>query len=1648
MVLSQKQLDIANKSYTNKDFPAIYNELLGYAEKLSYRFSPITANESDPFIVMLKLAAFVADKVNYNVDKNILERFMLSCTQETSMQELTSMMGYRMHFYKAAETQVVFNYDFADIDESSSSESAGKADKQYFKINGLRVPKYSTLSNTYGAQFVTLEDAVISRKSLESIPVKVIQGKIKDLTILGSNKIQLENLDVDNKVYFPEYQVAENGVIITSDVSDEWIRVDNLNEQQYLSLCYYFGYDSKRDLPYLQFPSWISQIIGSGLEIRYIVTQGESGNISAKSLTTVTRISKPETQTNQDITEIDDARISVINYSATTNGADPETISESYSGFKKIVGTFDTLITCRDYASKIYYMIDPMNQDNLVSNAIVSDRRSDLNYSTRVVTVDDYGRRLKTFPGKNFKAADAEVEAEQEKISAFDLCVYPFKPIKTYSYLAIDNYNGYNDCYNIVDQGTRSTIEALLEDEKTMSHDYKKFANSDIVAIKNYMTLTAIITTVAKVSLVEELEILANVKNALIRDYNMRTLTFGQDIPFESLLATIENSDVRIKNVSLREPDLDIRVALAEKARVDDTQSTSSRVTKKQKEISLDNRLMDLSKAEVKESLNSDEILAQTTYQFILAKNVLSGRVSIFDYNEDFEYDYDHMNCEVYDQCGWISTFANIHIDKQNDTWSYTLKDNEVVQFIAPKLKTETTYPYGVLYNLVLGSDHTDYIPANSEYTLQNDDKLIFAWMDNSNVWQYETYTNTRTDKVRIVNPNFNMYTNTYRKDILGQTPTKIFENIAGQVPFGDYYQLGAQEEVKCKKILSDKYDKSCYCFWVTNNPENKIDWVEVVDKIDESKSKIHYEYLLRDDESFFVADQRFEHLYEYGSGSKLYLTYNDSAYSRIWEDWKHDSTIDTQEISEKGLTALRDIFKAKSFDEHNFIEIYMNEIKTLVTGDALDFVPSNRADSNFEDIIYYAKETITETSDGVESTIDSARSMSARAIINFSTKEPASDSDEEANILKLPNNQFDSIRNMLGCTYYYHFDLYDSKAYIMTSSVQINEAAAQSLVEACNTYFYEEIADGNEYEQFIIARAKNEAAFYTVNTSGSVTRYYIYILLSKHMLDYIKNSKNNLGNVDLPLPGYIKDDEYISYSSDAFEYVIAKDDSGNSIYSTLIYKPDKSQEFKSVQPNIFYTYDKDTDEEIIETLPDRSTCEALYDWNIRALLDINCGPDTTQTLVGKQSITIYICNSEYYTADQYKDLKLDTETNPNIIFESEADKNKPPVSFKCDQELIMGGGEKLPLFYLNDSLDYNSSKFLKFSTDDLTQNWLSRFYNEFYEVQLQDIAEHYDENKTKVRDAIKFHIADINYKDESVVASNNSEEDISLMFAIKLPDTMTIYSYPDSDKNKYEEKIINLNDSLNIKNREGEVIGKGIYLEFFDENGEEVTVESDFKSPTRLFFEKINDDENTQVKLANNLDLMTGLNIIWIKKDDLKKVKYFTINIGYSPVDPNLYKVEGYEFNEDTVGVEADEVSENLFAADAELADNIDLPLVNPELNIRVSKPKYIKGLNPLLGLKIDENLSDSSNDKSADGKISVLLSNLGLQFDNNLDILNRFFWICETDSDRELALSKAYDLSSPEAIMDPNNIANAWAIPIIDFKNSDIYIHRGSKR
>ena len=1151
MIISQSQLDISNKSYTNKDFADVYTELLTYAEKLSYRFSPVSANETDPFIIMLKLAAFVCDKVNYNVDKNILERFISSCTQETSMRELTSMLGYYMHYYKSATTDVVFKSNIIE--------------------NSIVVPKFSVLTNQNDIQFITLTDATIDISTKKSLAVKAIQGKLKTLSILGNNIIQLENLDINNRIYFPEAAVAENGVLITSDVEvDDWIRVDNLNEQEYLSPVFYFGYDSSVRLPYVEFPTWISKIIGSGLNIKYIISDGYNGNIAAGSFISLSRSSKDD--------DIEDSEIQVINVSATDNGDDPETIEESYSGFKRLVGTLDTLVTCRDYAAKIYDLTNSYG-NNLVSNVVVSDRRTDLNYSTQLYTVDDFG--------KTYKNVIANSSDGSPELTPHDLCIYPYKPLRSYNLLAIpeSNIGGYDDAYKF--QGIFGTsdfkaIEDGIEGSKAISHQYKTLKHDDIVAIYIYLKLNAVITTTNKISNIEAQQLLQKINQNLLIAYNSRTISIGNEIPFDEIHDTILNSDARIKTVSLQEPLQYPAISVLGEDNLPITYRSDS---------------------------NEDDELAafNEKFNFIALKNIASGRVALFDYDSRFQYNYWNTDNNLEEKVSKISTYANIKMPKaggsssSNYTYEYTLGENEAIQLIAPKFNSFVKYPYGVVYNLHLNDNYRitsfddnanqpkpttyRYIPKGTDYRLQEGEYCLFAYADSQGEWNIDAYigsNNSDPDNLIIINPNFDMLTTAQRE--IEETADKLLlndyvnqkVNLPNNVIISpsikdqnsiSFYMLSSNDEVQCKKPTTDHLDKVTYCYWITNN-SNRIDWNQCGEaNLGSNSKKYEYEYILREGEYFYYTDAASTALIEYGSGTKLVLLQDvllqdsrtdETILRDLRAQWiiPEENLINLNDITDDGLNALAEYFIIKRFTSEYPLDIYINDIKTLTEGDTIS--------------------------------------------ISYRSTNPGFSEDADGmSWYDIGNNTFESLQ-----------------------------------------------------------------------TATVIKTYQSYVT-------------DEQGN--------------IIYEGEDGSQTVDNDDAD----ITLTPKTATKQLEIKIYPEIYYTYDGDdlegdtsAESTSKSLLPDRSSLPSRYQWQIRGLLDIDCGSEKAQYLGKTHEIHLYGVNGERIYSGSDSDL----------------------TSFKSNIDITMNGGIDLNLKYLDvNTLDYTYPTFLINGIDSITRNFLKSYDGNFY---------------------------------------------------------------------------------------------------------------------------------------------------------------------------------------------------------------------------------------------------------------------------------------------------------------------------------------------
>lgn len=885
-MINKDELQVSNKSYTNKDFATIYPELLDLAQKLSSKWNPANSNESDPGVVLLKLLAFIGDKVNYNIDKNILECFMPSATQETSMRQLCEMNGYNVRYYQSAETDISFLYLGNVFDNSELPKYAS-----------FVLPEFTTtITNDDSSITYTLTRPLRVEKEQRGVTqtVPAIQGVIKDMYVNGDTSdtiIQLVNLDDNNRLLLPYTNIAQNGIFISNDGASwsQWERVDNLNIVEPGRTVYKFGYDSSQGLPYIEFPNDIASLIKSGLRVKYTLTEGEMGNVKVKTLNTLQSTGDVALSGVSSDIKVEDLETALIinNLSASINGQNPQSIDEAYNSYKKTIGTFNTLVTCRDYANAIYNLVDE-NSLPLVSNVQVSDRRTDINYSQTVLTFAENGVTKKSL-ATNF-----------DEITPFDICIYPLKPIKnTY------NESTYRDSFKPLLDSNYILQEINPEDENynfsDISHTYKLLDDglkaTDIFCYKNYYSLNAKITTNIKVNTYEQKEIVNNIWTALFENLNARNVDYGYEIPFDTLLNIIENADTRIRNVSLAEPELTTKVML--------TGSTLN-----------NNGIEPGTEKSMDDKLNAST--NETYYINLLAKNVVSGRLPLFRVQEGFDFGFGQSLVEgvepFIDNLKSINTEASIVLSNAGTT----LRENEIVQFSAPNFVSSEVYGAYIWYNW-----NGDTISQNAYYQLKGTDIFEVKYTEND-VEVIKTYTPNSVTTVKnggagitvlknpvIIKPNF---------ELKPTAPNVEYDSIAsdGEIAVEDFI----------KKVHSEK---QLYCYWIRNNADNIL--------FKQGESEIQ----LGANEYFMWSPSDFTELNIMGSGTVLKL---DEA-PRTDAEWKLGEKANIDNINTLGLSAFVDLYnwQVKNLSE-NSLTLQEMQILTLTEGDNVRLVDVDVASS------------------------------------------------------------------------------------------------------------------------------------------------------------------------------------------------------------------------------------------------------------------------------------------------------------------------------------------------------------------------------------------------------------------------------------------------------------------------------------------------------------------------------------------------------------------------------------------------------------------------------------------------------------------------------------------------------------------------------
>ena len=882
LIFNNNEYNINPVSYTNKDFRAIYEELLDIIGDLTERWDPKVTNESDPGLVLVKLKAFLADKLNYNIDKNTLENFPSQVTQRGNAQKLYDILGYNMKHYQAATTKITMRYN--------KGNNAGIYNEFY------TIPAFTSLtddSNTIN--FVTTEDVKIPVISSNQPATKceIIEGIVNDFIINGDTRITVDDLDADYRLYFIETMVAQNGVFIfnednTEDNSEEtyWTQVSNLEANESGKKVFKFGVMPNTNTCYIEFPQDAANLFGSGIHIKYIITKGIEGNIGANVLTSIAN-----ELINDDIKEQSKGEDGTISKSSTSanlknytmiiqpegaiNGEDPESLKQAYRNYKKIANTFNTLVTVQDYQNAIYNLFP-----KVVSNCVVSDRTNDINYSYKVVNKTTDGDRVLSL---NTGSLDEKTKIFTPDMNAFQIGIYALINVDN-----VTNAKAYDRSF----QTNLTTIEnaqAAIEEYKSIQHDYiytvDPFTVKDFI-FKNMVSLEGKVLTSRKVSKLEAEEIQKNIKNYLYKTYQARNIDFGQPLEYNELINSIKKADPRIKEVILEYPEYQLCVMKSDNSK---------------ENIGLQ---LDLNNSNDVKTLELTRLQAE-----IIAKSILSGATPYFIFNNNQILDYSMGPVVKYNKAeyeekekGIISTtpakddkgnLINLTLEESkigdsstgtdgiaaittsvkilptNDN-EYTLKDNENVFCVGPSYVSKAQLSTCLYYAFLSNDKEKPTISANSYYTLNNNEYLIAAEgldadgnLDLSGSKQKKFYIYTQGD---VIYSTIDITSKQFSDGVLttGNGYSKI------KVTSAD--NLGTSNQIEIlneNKVQINKDNKLIYAIWSVDNLNNQLFDIEE-DLSKTSEGKYQLKKLLQNNEFFIYTDENKEDLILLGSGTEI----------------------------------------------------------------------------------------------------------------------------------------------------------------------------------------------------------------------------------------------------------------------------------------------------------------------------------------------------------------------------------------------------------------------------------------------------------------------------------------------------------------------------------------------------------------------------------------------------------------------------------------------------------------------------------------------------------------------------------------------------------------------------------------------------------
>lgn len=310
--------DKAKLPYNRKDYSTILEYLKLQAKQLSNgEWNDFT--DGDIGTVLLKLMSFLADMVNYNVDKSIAELYLSTCKERSSALLLCKLIGYKARHFMSAKTNIWLG---PITEENNVGEFAPAVIE-----NGTLFPAGSTFTTDTGLTFTTLED----KEFIDGYcNVDAYEG------ILQTYTASLSDVSDLGRIILPDYNIAFNTAKLFIN-NEEYVQVEDVTINTG-ELAFSIHCNEDREI-YIQLPSFWSDILttASVIKVTYLLSNGKDGRVGKGKIVSF--------ETNSPYS----SRMEIVSNSQSVEGYDPETIKEIKHNAPIFARTMNTIVTIKDF---------------------------------------------------------------------------------------------------------------------------------------------------------------------------------------------------------------------------------------------------------------------------------------------------------------------------------------------------------------------------------------------------------------------------------------------------------------------------------------------------------------------------------------------------------------------------------------------------------------------------------------------------------------------------------------------------------------------------------------------------------------------------------------------------------------------------------------------------------------------------------------------------------------------------------------------------------------------------------------------------------------------------------------------------------------------------------------------------------------------------------------------------------------------------------------------------------------------------------------------------------------------------------------------------------------------------------------------------